>query len=108
MLVVPFCVVLAWMMGQPLDLNFNQFESTVLFLAVLLTIVTLQVGRVWGGGGRHTCVVHTSIKQLQPQRDQSLLFWLQTGSPVLVCGLPVPRDSCGRPFVCVFHGDFWS
>ncbi len=25
-LVVPFCVVLAWMMGQPLDLNFNAFE----------------------------------------------------------------------------------
>jgi hypothetical protein len=48
-LVVPFCVVLAWMMGQPLDLNFNEFEALVLFISVLLAAVVVQVRR---GGGR--------------------------------------------------------
>lgn len=42
-LVVPFCVVLAWMMGQPLDLNFNEFEALVLFISVLLAAVVVQV-----------------------------------------------------------------
>ena len=43
-LVVPFCVVLAWMMGQPLDLNFNSFETTTLFISVLLAITVMQDG----------------------------------------------------------------
>jgi hypothetical protein len=47
-LVVPFCVVLAWMMGQPLDLNFKEFEALVLFISVLLAAVVVQVGR-WAG-----------------------------------------------------------
>lgn len=60
-LVVPFCVVLAWMMGQPLDLNFNEFEALVLFISVLLAAVVVQV-RHTGGAHRparlaqyHTC-----------------------------------------------------
>lgn len=43
-LVVPFCVVLAWMMGRPLDLNFNEFEALVLFVSVLLAAMMVQVG----------------------------------------------------------------
>ena len=43
MLLVPFCVLLAWAMRQPLDLNFNEFEALVLFVAVLLAVVVLQV-----------------------------------------------------------------
>ncbi|KAJ9517492.1 hypothetical protein QJQ45_025021 [Haematococcus lacustris] len=43
-LVVPFCVVLAWMMGQPLDLNFNAFEACVYFFSVLLAAVTVIDG----------------------------------------------------------------
>jgi Ca2+:H+ antiporter len=42
-LVIPFCVVLAWMMGEPLDLNFNAFEACVYFLAVLLACITVMV-----------------------------------------------------------------
>ena len=49
-LVVPFCVVLAWAMGRPLDLNFNEFEGLVLFISVLLAAVVLQVGRGCLGG----------------------------------------------------------
>jgi Ca2+:H+ antiporter len=37
-LVVPFCVVLGWCMGQPLDLNYNAFEALVLFASVLLAV----------------------------------------------------------------------
>lgn len=50
-LVVPFCVVLSWMMGRPLDLNFKEFEALVLFISVLLAAVVVQVGgtsSVWG------------------------------------------------------------
>lgn len=43
-LIVPFCVLLAWAMGQPLDLNFNEFEALVLFISVLLAVVVLQDG----------------------------------------------------------------
>ncbi|KIZ06925.1 Vacuolar cation/proton exchanger 3 [Monoraphidium neglectum] len=43
-LIIPFCVVLAWAMGQPLDLNFNEFEALVLFISVLLAVVVLQDG----------------------------------------------------------------
>ncbi|KAG2441601.1 hypothetical protein HXX76_003221 [Chlamydomonas incerta] len=44
MMVVPFCVLLAWCMGLPLDLDFNAFESFVLFGSVLLAVLILQDG----------------------------------------------------------------
>lgn len=43
-LVAPFCVLLGWAMGQPLDLNFNSFESCTLFISVLLSVVVVQDG----------------------------------------------------------------
>jgi Ca2+:H+ antiporter len=43
-LVIPFCVLLAWAVGQPLDLNLNEFEAAVLFISVLLAVVVLQDG----------------------------------------------------------------
>lgn len=52
-LVVPFCVVLAWMMGQPLDLNFKEFEALVLFISVLLAAVVVQVGGTLSVGRLH-------------------------------------------------------
>lgn len=45
MMVVPFCVLLAWTMGQPLDLDFNAFEAMVLFGCVLLAVLVLQDGQ---------------------------------------------------------------
>lgn len=42
-LVVPFTVLLAWAMGQPLDLNFNAFESLILFASVIIVVVSLMV-----------------------------------------------------------------
>ena len=50
MMVVPFCVLLAWCMGLPLDLDFNAFESFVLFGSVLLAVLILQVGGGREGG----------------------------------------------------------
>ncbi|GLC36277.1 hypothetical protein PLESTB_000605100 [Pleodorina starrii] len=44
MMVVPFCVLLAWTMGLPLDLDFNGFESFVLFGCVLLAVLVVQDG----------------------------------------------------------------
>jgi Ca2+:H+ antiporter len=43
-LVVPFCVVLAWAMGAPLDLNFYSFEAFVLFASVILAGAVVQDG----------------------------------------------------------------
>ncbi|KAM1010721.1 hypothetical protein TB1_045292 [Malus domestica] len=34
MFVIPFCVVVGWIMGQPMDLNFQLFETATLFISV--------------------------------------------------------------------------
>ncbi|KAK6934670.1 Sodium/calcium exchanger membrane region, partial [Dillenia turbinata] len=41
---VPFCVVVGWMMGQPMDLNFQLFETATLFVTVLVVAFLLQEG----------------------------------------------------------------
>ncbi|EOX93619.1 Vacuolar cation/proton exchanger 5 [Theobroma cacao] len=41
---IPFCVIIAWIMGQPLDLNFQLFETATLFLAVIVVAFMLQEG----------------------------------------------------------------
>lgn len=43
-LVIPFCVILGWMMGEDLDLNFEEFEALALFLSVLLAVVAMHDG----------------------------------------------------------------
>eukprot|EP00210_Caulerpa_lentillifera_P000671 g648.t1 len=42
--VIPFTVVLAWIMSQPLDLNFEWFEAFTLFLCTLITFVSVSGG----------------------------------------------------------------
>lgn len=44
MFVIPFCVVVGWFMGQPMDLNFQLFETASLFIAVLVVAFMLQEG----------------------------------------------------------------
>ncbi|KAF8724819.1 hypothetical protein HU200_020757 [Digitaria exilis] len=44
MFVVPLSVLVAWIMGVPMDLDFNLIETGSLFLAVLVTTFTLQDG----------------------------------------------------------------
>lgn len=41
---IPFCVVVAWIMGRPMDLNFQLFETAVLFITVLVVAFLLQEG----------------------------------------------------------------
>ncbi|CAI9282366.1 unnamed protein product [Lactuca saligna] len=44
MFVIPFCVVVGWIMGRPLDLNFQLFETTTLIMTVLVVAFMLQDG----------------------------------------------------------------
>ncbi|RCV15141.1 hypothetical protein SEVIR_3G034900v4 [Setaria viridis] len=44
MFVIPFCVVIGWMMGQKMDLNFQLFETASLFITVLVVAFMLQDG----------------------------------------------------------------
>ncbi|OIW20462.1 hypothetical protein TanjilG_11863 [Lupinus angustifolius] len=44
MFVIPFCVVVAWIMGIPMDLNFQLFETAALFLTVIVVAFMLQEG----------------------------------------------------------------
>lgn len=44
MFVIPFCVVVGWFMGQPMDLNFKLFETATLFITVLVVAFMLQEG----------------------------------------------------------------
>nr|KAJ0222584.1 hypothetical protein LSAT_V11C200060340 [Lactuca sativa] len=41
---IPFCVVVGWIMGRPLDLNFQLFETTTLIMTVLVVAFMLQDG----------------------------------------------------------------
>ncbi|XP_020103864.1 vacuolar cation/proton exchanger 2-like isoform X3 [Ananas comosus] len=44
MFVIPFCVVIGWMMGKRMDLNFQLFETATLFITVLVVAFMLQEG----------------------------------------------------------------
>ncbi|KAL6137246.1 hypothetical protein ACLB2K_062538 [Fragaria x ananassa] len=44
MFVIPFCVVVGWIMGEPMDLNFQLFETATLFITVLVVAFMLQEG----------------------------------------------------------------
>ncbi|XP_077216279.1 vacuolar cation/proton exchanger 5-like isoform X2 [Tasmannia lanceolata] len=41
---IPFCVVVGWIMGLPMDLNFQLFETATLFITVLVVAFMLQEG----------------------------------------------------------------
>ncbi|KAG2678322.1 hypothetical protein I3760_12G138600 [Carya illinoinensis] len=41
---IPFCVMAGWIMGQPMDLNFQLFETATLFITVLVVAFMLQDG----------------------------------------------------------------
>ncbi|GBG65396.1 hypothetical protein CBR_g50757 [Chara braunii] len=43
--VIPFCVVVGWIMGVPMDLNFQLFETSTLVLCVLMVSYILQEGK---------------------------------------------------------------
>ncbi|KAK7289660.1 hypothetical protein RIF29_03470 [Crotalaria pallida] len=44
MFLIPFCVVIAWIIGIPMDLNFQLFETAALFLTVIVVALMLQEG----------------------------------------------------------------
>uniref|UniRef100_A0A7N2M6C4 Uncharacterized protein n=1 Tax=Quercus lobata TaxID=97700 RepID=A0A7N2M6C4_QUELO len=41
---IPFSVVLGWIMEQPMDLNFQLFETATLFIFVFIVALMLQEG----------------------------------------------------------------
>ncbi|OVA12328.1 Sodium/calcium exchanger membrane region [Macleaya cordata] len=41
---IPFCVVVGWIMGRPMDLNFQLFETATLFITVLVVAFLVQEG----------------------------------------------------------------
>ncbi len=45
LLVTPFLVILGWMIGQPMTLHFETFETVVFFLSVLVTNYLIQDGK---------------------------------------------------------------
>lgn len=46
LLVTPFLVILGWIIGQPMTLHFETFETVVFFLSVLITNYLIQDGKV--------------------------------------------------------------
>ena len=45
LLVTPFLVILGWIMGKPMTLHFETFETVVFFLSVLITNYLIQDGK---------------------------------------------------------------
>lgn len=44
LLVTPFLVILGWIIGQPMTLHFETFETVVFFLSVLVVTYVIQDG----------------------------------------------------------------
>ena len=45
MFVIPFCVLVGWIMGKSMDLNFQLFETATLFITVIVVAFMLQEGK---------------------------------------------------------------
>lgn len=45
LLVTPFLVILGWILGEPMSLQFEIFETVVFFLAVLVTNYLISDGK---------------------------------------------------------------
>ncbi|KAJ3365489.1 hypothetical protein GGF32_009347 [Allomyces javanicus] len=45
LLVIPILVIIGWAIGQPMTLYFQTFDTTVLFISVLITVFLIQDGR---------------------------------------------------------------
>ncbi|GBG88322.1 hypothetical protein CBR_g46889 [Chara braunii] len=45
MFLMPLCVVAGWICGKPMDLNFHNFESTILFAVILVCAIMLSDGK---------------------------------------------------------------
>ncbi|KAH6557687.1 hypothetical protein KP509_1Z100600 [Ceratopteris richardii] len=45
MFVIPFCVVVGWIAGKPMDLDFRLFETATLFITVIVVAFMLQEGK---------------------------------------------------------------
>lgn len=43
LLQIPFCVVVGWIIGSPMNLDFQMFETATLFMTVLVVAFMLQV-----------------------------------------------------------------
>ncbi|CAK9144710.1 unnamed protein product [Ilex paraguariensis] len=44
MFVIPICVIVSWLMGSPMDLNFQLFETAMLCITVLVVAFMLKEG----------------------------------------------------------------
>ncbi|OMO83821.1 Calcium/proton exchanger [Corchorus capsularis] len=44
MFLIPFCVVVGWIFGRPVDLNFGLFETATLFMTVIFVAFLMQMG----------------------------------------------------------------
>uniref|UniRef100_A0A5B7AWN8 Vacuolar cation/proton exchanger n=1 Tax=Davidia involucrata TaxID=16924 RepID=A0A5B7AWN8_DAVIN len=61
MFVVPLCVIVAWIMGVHMDLDFNLLETGCLAFAIILTAFTLQDGTSHYMKGLVLCLSYTVI-----------------------------------------------
>uniref|UniRef100_M1AIW4 Vacuolar cation/proton exchanger n=1 Tax=Solanum tuberosum TaxID=4113 RepID=M1AIW4_SOLTU len=61
MFVIPFCVVVGWFMGKPMDLNFQLFETATLFITVLVVAFMLQPSTPKEKKDRDKKIVHISL-----------------------------------------------
>ena len=43
--VIPFCVVLGWMMDVPMDLDFHPMETVTVILTVITVAIMIQDGK---------------------------------------------------------------
>jgi len=73
--VIPFIVTLAWIIGKPLTLLFDPFESIVMFLSVLTVNYVVQDGKSNWLEGMILMCLYVII---------AVVFWYYPGNPVIL------------------------
>ncbi|KAK1357155.1 Vacuolar cation/proton exchanger [Heracleum sosnowskyi] len=61
MFVIPLCVIVAWIMGIPMDLDFGHLQTATLASAIVLTTLTLQDGTSHYLKGLVLCLAYVVI-----------------------------------------------
>ncbi|XP_059626492.1 vacuolar cation/proton exchanger 3-like isoform X3 [Cornus florida] len=112
MFVVPLCVIVAWIMGIPMDLNFNLLETGSLAFAIIIVAFTLQDGTSHYMKGVILCLSYAVIgacffvhkTPLIFVADQTTVVNMGIGSSsgvvLLAAELTLPLF-CSRVCVCV-------
>ncbi|KAM1657545.1 hypothetical protein ACFX1Q_045785 [Malus domestica] len=94
---IPFCVVVGWCMGCPMDLDFQLFETATLFITVLVVAFMLQEGtsNYFKGLMLILCYIIVAASFFVHRDPKAILFHVEISTPdareCVAISLSLPR-----------------